>query len=230
MIWISYEFSMICVSHQTNFKSWNIHNFVFDRMETLNLKRFHGIAKASGVLFSIAGVIVLAFYQGPAFRSFIHHNPFHHTSNFHAGVTAHPKRVWIFGIFLTTLSTTAWALWTVLQVRMCPGASFIYMFSGHSRCRSNVSLCLLMIFTYTVIVPQGPMLEAYPSKLLNTTLQMIFATIQCFFIALVAERDFSKWKLALGIRLFAVMYSVSSISLQIVLQVYIYIFLIATDE
>ncbi|XP_066308944.1 WAT1-related protein At5g64700-like [Miscanthus floridulus] len=137
-------------------------------METLNLRRFHGIAKASGVLFSIAGVIVLAFYQGPAFRSFIHHNPFHHTSNSHAGVTAHPKRVWMFGIFLTTLSTTSWALWTVLQ---------------------------------------GPMLEAYPSKLLNTTLQMIFATIQCFFIALAAERDFSKWKLALDIRLFAVLYS-----------------------
>ena len=170
-----------------------IHNFIFGRMETLNLKRFHGIAKASGVLFSIAGVIVLAFYQGPAFRSFIHRNPFHHTSNFHAGVTAHPKRVWIFGIFLTTLSTTSWALWTVLQVRMCPGASFIYTFSDHSRCRSNVTLCLLKIFTYTVIVSQGPMLEAYPSKLLNTTLQMIFATIQCFFIALAAERDFSKW-------------------------------------
>ena len=73
------------------------------------------------------------------------------------------------------------------------------------------------------------MLEAYPSKLLNTTLQMIFATIQCFFIALAAERDFSKWKLALDIRLFAVLYSVSSISLQIVLQVSFF-FWVATDE
>jgi len=53
------------------------------------------------------------------------------------------------------------------------------------------------------------MLEAYPSKLLNTTLQMIFATIQCFFIALVAERDFAKWRLGLDARLIAVVYSVS---------------------
>jgi hypothetical protein len=53
------------------------------------------------------------------------------------------------------------------------------------------------------------MLEAYPSKLLNTTLQMIFATVQCFFIALAAERDLSRWKLALDIRLYAVIYSVS---------------------
>ncbi|XP_039847864.1 WAT1-related protein At5g64700-like isoform X1 [Panicum virgatum] len=138
------------------------------RMETLNLKRFHGIAKICGILFSLAGVIVLAFYQGPEMKSFNHHHLFHHVSNFHGGVTAHPRRTWILGIFLTTLSTTSWALWTVLQ---------------------------------------GPMLEAYPSKLLNTTLQMIFATIQCFFITLAAERDFAKWRLGLDARLIAVVYS-----------------------
>ncbi|PAN30525.1 hypothetical protein PAHAL_5G289900 [Panicum hallii] len=137
-------------------------------METLNLKRFHGIAKVCGILFSLAGVIVLAFYQGPEMKSFNHHHLFHHVSNFHGGGTAHPTRTWILGIFLTTLSTTSWALWTVLQ---------------------------------------GPMLEAYPSKLLNTTLQMIFATIQCFFIALAAERDFAKWRLGLDARLIAVVYS-----------------------
>ncbi|RLN24285.1 WAT1-related protein [Panicum miliaceum] len=101
------------------------------RMETLNLKRFHGIAKVCGILFSLAGVIVLAFYQGPEMKSFNHHHLFHH----------------------------------------------------------------------------GSMLEAYPSKLLNTTLQMIFATIQCFFIALAAERDFAKWRLGLDARLIAVVYS-----------------------
>ncbi|OEL25860.1 WAT1-related protein [Dichanthelium oligosanthes] len=142
--------------------------FVLERLETLNLKRFHGIAKVCGILCSLAGVIVLAFYQGPAMKSFNRHHLLHHKSNFHGGVTAHPKRTWILGIFLTTLSTTSWALWTVLQ---------------------------------------GPMLEAYPSKLLNTTLQMIFATIQCFFIALVAERDFAKWRLGLDARLIAVIYS-----------------------
>lgn len=137
-------------------------------MESLNLKRFHGIAKVSGVVFCIAGVIVLAFYQGPELKSFNHHRLFHHISISHAGVTAHPTRTWILGIFLTTLSTTCWALWTVLQ---------------------------------------GPMLLVYPSKLLNTTLQMIFATIQCFFIALVVERDFSRWKLGLDVGLIAALYS-----------------------
>jgi NADH:ubiquinone oxidoreductase subunit 4 (subunit M) len=110
----------------------------FRRMETLNLKRFHGIAKAAGVLFSTAGVTVLAFYQGPAFRSFIHHTAFSH-HNVHAGVVtaAHPKSVWILGIFLTTLSTASWALWTVLQVkeRVCPGGRSFIRLHGLDRSR-----------------------------------------------------------------------------------------------
>ncbi|KAL6607940.1 hypothetical protein ACP70R_041003 [Stipagrostis hirtigluma subsp. patula] len=138
------------------------------RMEYLNVKRSHGIAKVFGMVFCISGVAVLAFYQGSELQSFNHHHLFHHISNTHAGVTAHPTWIWILGILLMTLSTTFWALWIVLQ---------------------------------------GPMLEAYPSKLLNTTLQVIFATIQCFFVALAVERDFSWWKLRLDIGLIAVLYS-----------------------
>ncbi|XP_014753486.1 WAT1-related protein At5g64700 isoform X2 [Brachypodium distachyon] len=137
-------------------------------VEFLNLKRFYGIAKVSGVLFCIAGVIVLAFYQGPQLKSLNHHRLFHHISTTHHGVAAHPTTSWVLGIFLTTLSTSCWALWTVLQ---------------------------------------GPMLEAYPSKLLNTTLQIIFATIQSFFIALAVERDFSRWKLGPDACLVAVLYT-----------------------
>ncbi|KQK08240.1 WAT1-related protein At5g64700 isoform X4 [Brachypodium distachyon] len=140
----------------------------FYGVEFLNLKRFYGIAKVSGVLFCIAGVIVLAFYQGPQLKSLNHHRLFHHISTTHHGVAAHPTTSWVLGIFLTTLSTSCWALWTVLQ---------------------------------------GPMLEAYPSKLLNTTLQIIFATIQSFFIALAVERDFSRWKLGPDACLVAVLYT-----------------------
>ncbi|XP_052168344.1 WAT1-related protein At5g64700-like [Oryza glaberrima] len=137
------------------------------KMESLNLKRINGIAKVSGVVLCIVGVIILAFYQGPELKSFNHQHLFR-TSTVYAAATSHPATTWILGIFLTTLSTTCWALWTVLQ---------------------------------------GPMLEVYPSKLLNTTIQIVFATIQCFFIALAIERDFSRWKLHLDMGLIAVIYS-----------------------
>ncbi|XP_020096599.1 WAT1-related protein At5g64700 isoform X2 [Ananas comosus] len=46
-------------------------------------------------------------------------------------------------------------------------------------------------------VLQGPLLLEYPSKLLNTALQCLFSTIQSFFLALIIERDFSRWKIGL---------------------------------
>uniref|UniRef100_K3XRW6 WAT1-related protein n=1 Tax=Setaria italica TaxID=4555 RepID=K3XRW6_SETIT len=141
-------------------------------IESLNMKRFQGIVKVTGIVFCFAGVIVLAFYQGPEMKSFNHHRLLHQTSNSHATVIVHSVRTWLLGIFLMTLGTICWAFWTVLQ---------------------------------------GPILDAYPSKLLNTSLQIVFATIQSFFIALVVERDFSRWKLKLDISLIAVLYCVSSI-------------------
>lgn len=204
---------MICVSFgQVNLRRWtrlilDILRSISGRMETLNMKKFHGIAKVCGILFSLAGVVVLAFYQGPEMKSFNHHHLFHHISNFHGEATAHPRRTWILGIFLTTLSTTSWALWTVLQVWKLQEFFFT---SSKNIIKQNCWLAHDIYLHSTC--SQGPMLEAYPSKLLNTTLQMIFATIQSFFIALVAERDFAKWRLGLDARLIAVVYSVSSIS------------------
>lgn len=138
---------------------------VMFRMETLNLKSVHGMAKASGILLCIGGVIVLAMYQGPEFKSFNHHQLLHQASTV---AHEHSKKNWALGIFLMTTSVVIWSLWTVQQ---------------------------------------GPLLLEYPSKLLNTTLQCIFASIQSFIIALVLERDFSRWKLAGGVSLFSVLFT-----------------------
>ncbi|VAI24280.1 unnamed protein product [Triticum turgidum subsp. durum] len=54
---------------------------------------------------------------------------------------------------------------------------------------------------------EGPLLEEYPSMLLNMTLQIVFATVQSFFMALVMERDFSRWKPSLDVGLVAIVYS-----------------------
>jgi len=46
---------------------------------------------------------------------------------------------------------------------------------------------------------QGHLFGEYPSKLLNTTLQIAFATVQSFLMAFLIERDFSRWKLSLDV-------------------------------
>uniref|UniRef100_A0ACD5YW40 Uncharacterized protein n=2 Tax=Avena sativa TaxID=4498 RepID=A0ACD5YW40_AVESA len=127
-------------------------------MESLKLRRFHGILKVSGIVLCAAGVTVLALYQGPKFKSFVHHPLFHHPSR----ADAHPSRNWILGILLQSLAAVMFALWTVFQ---------------------------------------GPLLVEYPSMLLNTAVQVVFATVQSVFIALVMERGLSRWKLSLDVGL-----------------------------
>jgi hypothetical protein len=49
----------------------------------------------------------------------------------------------------------------------------------------------------------------FPNKMLVTVTQCLFSTVQSFLVAVVAERDFSMWKLRLDISLLAVVYSVN---------------------
>ncbi|XP_062187651.1 WAT1-related protein At5g64700-like isoform X2 [Phragmites australis] len=137
------------------------------RMETLNLRTVHGVAKASGIFLCVGGVIVLALYQGPELKSLNHHQLLNHHASA-AAAHAQSKKDWTLGIFLMTTSVVIWSLWTVQQ---------------------------------------GPLLLEYPSKLLNTTLQCVFASVQSFVIALVLERDFSRWKLAGGVSLASVLFT-----------------------
>ncbi|XP_073013449.1 WAT1-related protein At5g64700-like [Typha latifolia] len=69
----------------------------------------------------------------------------------------------------------------------------------------------LLIFANTAwslwLVLQGPLLKEYPSKLLLTTLQCIFSTVQSFLVAMAFERKISRWKLKLDMGLLAVAYS-----------------------
>uniref|UniRef100_A0A0D3GRU2 WAT1-related protein n=1 Tax=Oryza barthii TaxID=65489 RepID=A0A0D3GRU2_9ORYZ len=143
-------------------------------LESMKLKRFHGHVKSAGILFCIGGVIVLAFYEGPMFKSFNHHHLFQQgsSSSSSAGDTHYSKKQWALGIFLMTLSNVLGGLWNVFQ---------------------------------------GPLIED-TSKLMNTTIQISFASVQAFVVAVAAERDFSKWKLGWNFGLAAIIYNVIELS------------------
>ncbi|KAJ4786582.1 WAT1-related protein [Rhynchospora pubera] len=135
------------------------------RMETLNLTKSHGIAKAAGVILCLAGVGLIAFYMGPSIPPLNHHQLFHPKSD---GPTEAPsKGTWIKGTFLLFFSNVAWSLWLVMQ---------------------------------------GFILKECPSKILLTTIQCVFSTFQTFVVAIVFERDFSKWKMGFDVQLLSVVY------------------------
>nr|AAW78917.1 nodulin-like protein [Triticum aestivum] len=58
-----------------------------------------------------------------------------------------------------------------------------------------------------ITLQQVPLLKEYPNKLMATALQCMFGALQSFVVAVVVERDFTKWKLGLDIGLLAVLYS-----------------------
>ncbi|XP_019703853.1 WAT1-related protein At5g64700 isoform X2 [Elaeis guineensis] len=136
-------------------------------METVKLKRYSGIAKVSGVVLCLSGILAMAFYRGPQLKALKHHPLFGHGDSHTNQARGDSKSTWILGTFLMILSNFLWSLWILFQ---------------------------------------EPLLKEYPSKLLFTTLQCVFSTIQSFFIALTCERDFSRWKLSFDISLISVAY------------------------
>ena len=199
-------------------------------METVKLTRFHGKVKFAGILFCIAGVTSLAFYQGPMFRSFNHHHLFQNGSASGEAGDTQPKKQWVLGIFLMTLSNVLAGLWTVLQVRtfhlsipisdsigmhcrLQTGPHAVFMLEDSSISKLIFYCCffllkeksnLILLFK---LINQGPLIED-TSKLMNTTLQISWASLQAFLVAVAVERDFSKWKLGWNVGLAAIIYSV----------------------
>ena len=86
------------------------------RMEAVKLRTAAGVAKAAGVALCLAGVLVLAFYAGPALSPVNHHRAFADVAAPSRETT--PSRVtWIKGTLLMVLANATWALWIVMQVR-----------------------------------------------------------------------------------------------------------------
>uniref|UniRef100_A0A803M7R8 WAT1-related protein n=1 Tax=Chenopodium quinoa TaxID=63459 RepID=A0A803M7R8_CHEQI len=76
-------------------------------LETLNLRKRRGLAKATGTLISLAGVMVIALYRGPAIRR-LYEPPIHlMKSEFHKN--------WIKGPILSLASCISWSIWFTMQ-------------------------------------------------------------------------------------------------------------------
>ena len=204
------------------------------RMESMKLKKLHGNVKAAGILFCVTGVTVLAFYQGPMLGSFNHHHLFQQAnSSDDPEGNAHSKTQWVLGIFLMTLSNVLAGLWTVLLVYINPNFQISWPLIQNLIFMENFCFCKLhtkglrinildesnqvtadlvrasmeKFFLTWCCVFQGPLIEE-TSKLMNTALQISWAAVQAFVVAVAVERDFNKWKLGWDVELATVIYSV----------------------
>ncbi|MQL85204.1 hypothetical protein Taro_017707 [Colocasia esculenta] len=89
---------------------------LFLGMEAVNIKSLVGIAKLLGVALCLAGVMAIAFYQGPPLKSLNpHHLQLGHKTSETAGNSTNATSSWVKGCFLMLLANVGWCLWLVLQ-------------------------------------------------------------------------------------------------------------------
>ncbi|AQK79509.1 WAT1-related protein [Zea mays] len=88
------------------------------RMEAVSLRSRSGVAKVAGVALCAAGVLVLAFYAGPALSPVTRRRAAFFAAAHHATDKHHPASggtAWVEGAFFMVLANVTWALWIVLQ-------------------------------------------------------------------------------------------------------------------
>lgn len=84
-------------------------------MELVKLRKKSGIAKVSGIIFCIGGVVVLAFYKGPGFKIIPIEKVLVHTEQI-AHETHHSTMAWLKGCLSLVACNFCWASWIVFQV------------------------------------------------------------------------------------------------------------------
>uniref|UniRef100_K3ZNW1 WAT1-related protein n=1 Tax=Setaria italica TaxID=4555 RepID=K3ZNW1_SETIT len=95
----------------------------------------------------------------------------------------------------------------VTGVSLCLAGVLLQAGSSHARIKGTFLMVLANMSWSLWIVKQAAVLKEYPNKMLMKLSQCIFSTVQSFIVAVVAERDFSKWKLRLDISLQAIIYT-----------------------
>lgn len=83
------------------------------RLESISLRKVHGVAKVLGAAVSLSGALVYAFVKGPPLKFMMNWNPSSHGQGHQ--ISYHRKE-WIKGSLMMLSANTAWSLWLTLQV------------------------------------------------------------------------------------------------------------------
>uniref|UniRef100_A0A0E0KFN5 WAT1-related protein n=1 Tax=Oryza punctata TaxID=4537 RepID=A0A0E0KFN5_ORYPU len=109
----------------------------------------------------------------------------------------------------SSLPAITFFLAVLLSVALCLAGVFtIAFFAGPSISPINHHRAFASDAGSKTVVPRGAAVQKeYPDKMVVTVTQCLFSTVQSFVVAVVAEHDFSRWKLRFDISLLAVLYS-----------------------
>ncbi|XP_047322664.1 WAT1-related protein At1g43650 [Impatiens glandulifera] len=88
--------------------------FIFG-LETINIKKWNGVAKIMGTVMGVCGALVFAFVKGPTLNFFKTNQNIKNNNN-NNDINSKGDHEWVKGSLLMLLANTAWSFWLVIQV------------------------------------------------------------------------------------------------------------------
>lgn len=85
------------------------------RLEKVNLRKFHSLAKVIGTVITVSGAMVMTLYKGPAFQIIKGGGAINHHSNSNTSTTEPSDQHWVVGTVMLISSCASWAGFFILQ-------------------------------------------------------------------------------------------------------------------
>ena len=87
-----------------------------NRLEKVNLRKIHSLAKVIGTAVTVSGAMVMTLYKGPALQIMKGHGGDHHET----GSGEPNNQHWVLGTLMLIASCGGWASFFILQVSYIP--------------------------------------------------------------------------------------------------------------
>jgi hypothetical protein len=101
-------------------------------MESVTIKRLHGMAKVLGSVLGVSGALVFAFVKGPPLKFMHWHPATENGQNGNLSTQGSSRGEWIKGSLIMLSANTAWCLWLILQVNHFPWTQMMGVFFSFS--------------------------------------------------------------------------------------------------
>ncbi|XP_020968906.1 WAT1-related protein At1g44800 isoform X2 [Arachis ipaensis] len=95
------------------------------RLETVNLRKIHSVAKVIGTMVTVSGAMIMTLYKGPALEFIKGHGggAIHHDSR-NGSRTEPSEQNWVIGTLMLIASCGGWASFFILQGVVCSGIAY----------------------------------------------------------------------------------------------------------
>ena len=172
--------------------------WLITRLETVNVKKVHSLAKVIGTVITVSGAMIMTLYKGPIVDIVRGH-----ANSTQSSSAESSGQHWILGPLMLIASCGGWASFFIVQVSLF---AFKLIDRLHYMLNAPYNIWRFVI----VNCCQSFTLKKYPAQLSLTAWICAMGVLEGGVVTLVMERKMSVWVIGWDSRLLASVYSVGS--------------------